>query len=249
MLIKNLDSHTLKKIAAVSMLIDHIGYLFIGSGIGRMYGNNTPEYEMWYQIYCIMRTAGRVAFPIYVFLLTEGIFYTRNWKKYGLRLGIFAVLSEIPFNLMTYGTLTAWEVQNVFFTLLIGLLTVKTAEYLCKNITFNSKNQYDLFFWLVTGLGGCILAIWMNTDYSYIGVLLTVFFYCYRFDRKIQCMGGFLWLFSTLGKIYYIWGLSAAFLLIYFYNGKKGSGRGKYLFYLFYPAHLLLLYWIYCLIF
>ncbi len=249
MLTKNLNSNMLKIIAAASMLIDHIGYLIIGSGIIRMYERDMPEYLMWYQIYCVLRTIGRVAFPVYVFLLTEGIAYTRDWRKYAIRLGIFAVLSEIPFNLMKYQSVIVWGTHNVFFTLLLGLLTVKTAEFLCENTVFNKTHQYDLFFWLIVTTAGCTLSIWMNTDYSYIGIILTVFFYRFRYDRKMQCTGGFFWLLVTLGKLYYIGGLAAAFLLIYYYNGARGSEKGKYLFYLFYPAHILLLYWFYCLIF
>ncbi|NLC03985.1 MAG: TraX protein, partial [Tissierellia bacterium] len=91
----------LKIIALISMVIDHYGAIF-QSGID------------------IYRIIGRLAFPIYAFLLVEGYTHTRDVKKYGRRLLIFALVSELPFDLAFYGKLSFTH-QNIFFTLFIGL--------------------------------------------------------------------------------------------------------------------------------
>lgn len=247
----------LKKIAAVSMLIDHTGYLLLGYGVLSILHSGDPRYGKWYCLYRIMRCIGRIAFPVYAFLLTEGIVYTRSWKKYALRLGIFALLSEIPFDLMCHQKMISFETQNVFFTLLIGLLTVKAAEGTSqwlerqkmqpgdKNLLMAGMDK-TLLAWITAAGLGCVIAALLKTDYNYTGILLIVLLYRLRQERLKKCVAGFLWIFAALGRTYYIWGLAVAFLLIYFYNGEPGSRRGKYAFYIFYPAHILLLYLIFC---
>ena len=110
------------------MLLDHIGVLLIGYGILMEMMPEQKEYASWYLLYCILRIIGRVAFPIYAFLLTEGFFHTRDWKKYAVRLGVFALISEIPFDLLAWQQPVDWRTQNVFFTLFLGLLMLKVLE-------------------------------------------------------------------------------------------------------------------------
>ena len=200
---QRLSGSTLKWIACISMLIDHTAFLLIGYGVLNTVSPGTPAYHMWIQLYYIMRSIGRIAFPIYVFLLTEGIVHTKSWTRYGIRLGIFAVLSELPF------------------------------DWMC-------VDQSSI---------GSIIAELMRTDYGYIGVILAVLLYLSRKDRKKQCILGFLWKSCHLGRISFLLGIAAAFLLIYAYSGKKGSSAGKYLYYGFYPAHILLLCILYQILF
>ena len=115
---KGLSGSTLKLIAIITMLIDHIGAAVIARLLIAGQGS-----EMLYKIYYAMRAVGRVAFPIFCFLLVEGFFYTGSRKKYALRLFGFALLSEIPFDLAFSGKILEFGYQNVFFTLLIGLLS------------------------------------------------------------------------------------------------------------------------------
>ena len=100
-----LNGFTLKWIAMLTMLIDHTGMVLF------------PQYR-------IFRIVGRLAFPIYCFLLVEGAVHTSNWKKYVSRLILFALISEIPFDLARSGQIVAADAQNVFFTLSFGLLAV-----------------------------------------------------------------------------------------------------------------------------
>lgn len=251
-----INSRQLKIIAAVSMLIDHTAYLLLGCGVQVILSPADPRYGKWYLLYRAMRTIGRIAFPVYAFLLTEGIVHTRSWKKYALRLSGFALLSEIPFDLLCEQKFVALRMQNVFFTLLIALLTIKAAEGavdLVQKREFRrtgqitwlpSEDKYLLIWMTATGLG-CVAAMLLRTDYKSEGVFLIVMLYVLRRQPLKKCMIGFLWMSLVSGKIYYIWGFAAAFFLIGLYNGEPGSRRGKYAFYLFYPVHILLLYGIF----
>ena len=100
---RGLNTFTLKIIAIVSMLVDHIGLVFF------------PEVMMF-------RIIGRISFPIFAYVLAEGIYYTKDITKYMLRLGIFALLSEIPYDLAVMGSVLEFSHQNVFFTLFFGVL-------------------------------------------------------------------------------------------------------------------------------
>ena len=100
---KGLNTFTLKMIAIISMLVDHIGHIFF------------PEVM-------IFRIVGRIAFPIFAYVLAEGIYYTKDITKYMMRLGIFALLSEIPYDLAIMGSMLEFSHQNVFFTLFFAVL-------------------------------------------------------------------------------------------------------------------------------
>jgi hypothetical protein len=236
-----LNGSNLKWIAMITMLIDHMGYLLLGYGVLWVLPESAIQYVKWYRIYWMMRCVGRVAFPVYAFLLTEGIAHTRDWKRYAWRLGIFAFLSEIPFDFMCFQKPFSMAGQNVFFTLLIGLLTVKAAEHASGRISGEKR----MTVWIViTGLG-CVTAVLLRTDYDYTGVILIVLLHLLRGTRIRQCVGGFFWLAISLKSWQYLGGLAFAFLLIGIYNGERGSGRGKYAFYAFYPLHMLALYLLY----
>ncbi|GGA29268.1 TraX family protein [Paenibacillus physcomitrellae] len=120
----SLDGSTLKIIAIIAMLIDHIAAVIL---IHPEINGNHPAFVHTGQY---MRMAGRLAFPIFCFLLVEGFMYTGNRQKYAMRLIAFAFLSEIPFDLAFSGQIVNLAKQNVFFTLWIGLLVMMGFEYL-----------------------------------------------------------------------------------------------------------------------
>lgn len=212
---------TLKCIALVTMLIDHIGAIFF------------PQY-MW------LRMIGRIAFPIYCFLLVEGYFHTKNVKKYLCRLCAFALLSEIPFRLAFYNDVTHHS-SNVFFTLFLGLL----AMYICDSV----KLQYPKL--QAAGYGAFVIvsaiAVWMNTDYDYRGIILIFIFYMFG-NSKVTQLGLSALLFGMMSSVQ-LYGV-LAFIPIFVYNGRRGPNHKalSMAFYLFYPVHLLVLYAIGCLI-
>lgn len=220
---RGISGTALKWIAIISMLTDHVCAVLLN--------HLTAAY--W-----IRGSIGRLAFPIFCFLLVEGFLHTRDLKKYALRLFVFALLSELPFDLAFYGALV-WEHQNVFFTLFIGLAVMAGMSYLKKKL-FDRALLLSLgnLFCLFAGMAAADL---LRTDYSWRGVLSIGLMYLFCASRVTQV----IW-----GGISFLWepGALAAFLPIWFYNGERGRG-GKYFFYFFYPLHLLALYGISCLLY
>lgn len=225
---KGLSNSTLKIIAIISMLIDHIGAALILPQL--------PSHPSLCTFYYILRLCGRIAFPIFCFLLVEGFFHTRNAARYGLRLALFALLSEVPFDLAFHKQLFYPEAQNVFFTLLIGLLTIYALHSVKRALPANSfvKQAAEIFIMLI----GMFAAWILKTDYDWIGVFVIMILYCYHENKTLSsCACCFLLCLQNLLEI-------SAFLavpLIRAYNKKRGISL-KYVFYLFYPLHLLLLY-------
>lgn len=251
-----LNGNQLKLIAVVSMLLDHIGFLLVGDGIILPRLETGEPLGGWWILYCVLRMVGRIAFPIFCFLLVEGFVHTRDWKRYALRLAAFAAVSEIPFDLMSSLEAVYWGAQNVFFTLLLGLLMMKALETVEARMSQGSAGR--LGGWKLQGAGIAILVVivlfcgaaWLlRTDYDYIGIMLIALFYWFRTDRLRLCALGFVWMSVTMRVLYFIPGLALGFLMIYFYNGQRGKWKGKYAFYLFYPLHLMILYGIYHVVF
>lgn len=240
---KGLNGNQLKLIAVVTMLLDHIGHLLIGGG---MLGNGIDAAAMdpiWVMVYMVLRNIGRVAFPIYAFLLVEGFLHTRDWKRYAMRLGIFAVLSEVPFDLFSSGSLADWNSQNVFFTLLLGLLMLKAMAA----VQSRFAGQSGMLLQMAVILAFCMVAWVARTDYYYIGIFLIALCAFFRENMRKVCLLGFVWM--AMHSPLLLPGYVAAFLILYRYNGQRGLFGGKYFFYLFYPVHLLILYLIYRIIF
>lgn len=230
-----LSGSTLKMLAMVTMLIDHIAAGFIERGLipalAGEYGMNSDIVNTWSVIDSVMRCVGRIAFPIFCFLLVEGYFHTKNIKKYLGRLLVFALVSEIPFNLAFYNSVWANAHQNVDFTLFLGLL----ALWLCDKVRQAKRGQRMLSILVLVATG--ILALLLRTDYDFVGVLLIFVFYVLHDNELIRDIAGAITLLGA-GTIE-IAGY-AAFIPMHFYNGERGW-RLKYIFYLFYPVHLLLI--------
>ena len=221
-----LNGFHLKLIAACTMFIDHMGYtLFPG--------------VVW------LRCIGRVAFPLFCFLIAEGCVHTHDRKKYALRLFVFAVLSEIPFNLMT-----GWAVwnpydQNVLWTLLLGAAV-------CWSIDGALKRRTAPAF-VLTG-AAMVAAFWLLevfcTDYGGWGMLLVAMFYGVRrapygqaAKMAAQAVGLAFFCIGVMGGVTIeLWALTAL-VPIWLYNGQRGFSHKavQYGFYAFYPLHILIL--------
>lgn len=223
---------TLKIIALFSMLIDHIGALVL-----RPYTDSVLETAGYVavrqqtEIYELLRTLGRFAFPIFCFLLVEGFLHTHNVWLYAARLFLFALISEIPFNLAFRDKLFSADYQNVFIELFIGLLVLIVLRKV-EQLKLNPFLKLFLAFLSVTS--AMFLAYFVKTDYNYKGILAIVILYLFNVGRKTQAIAG---------AAAFAWELPAplAFIPIYFYNGKRGW-KMKYFFYIFYPLHLFILY-------
>lgn len=141
-----LSGSTLKWIAIITMLIDHIGAVILEKGAIGAYNQQLStalSYEATFQLFQIdhiIRQIGRVAFPIFCFLLVEGFYHTSNRKKYALRLTLFALLSEIPFDIALNGAILEFSYQNVMVTMLLGFLTMWAME------TVRQKILHSFYF-------------------------------------------------------------------------------------------------------
>lgn len=253
---RGISSAVLKNIAVVTMLIDHIGAvivirLLIQKGL---YGAMVDQeaYIAWvgqnrgmYGTYMAMRIIGRLAFPIYCFLLAEGFQKTHNVKKYLGRMLLFALISEIPFDLALSGRLWDTEYQNVFFTLFIGLMVIAGLRLVDQRLagTETWRKLAGVGLYAVIIVAGSVLALVLKTDYSFKGILAITVLYLFRSRRKAQVWAGVI-VFLLMDGLEMIAALS--FLLIWFYNGERGR-QNKYFFYFFYPVHLLLL-WLVCVV-
>ena len=224
--IQILNGFHLKLIAACTMLIDHVGYVLFSDAL-------------W------LRCIGRIAFPLFCFLMAEGCVYTRDRRKYALRLLVFALLSEIPFNLMNTGT--PWDLshQNVLWTLLAGALLCWLVDWALQKRTAPGL----VLTGAVMAAAFCLLEL-ANTDYGGWGTLLVVMFYAVRrapsgtvSKMMAQTFGLAFFSIAIMGGVSVeLWSL-AALIPIWLYNGQRGFSPKavQYGFYAFYPAHILVL--------
>lgn len=203
------NNFTLKMIAIITMVIDHVGYTLF------------PQVTE-------LRAIGRISFPIFCFLIVEGFYHTRNTWNYLTRLIIFALLSEIPFDLAFHGGPFNWSYQNVFITLALGLCAIFCLEEL---------NARRIF--LIPLAAIFVIADLCKCDYGAGGVLLICMFYITKENKLIQCLLCTLILYVFYGT-FELYG-TIALLPILLYNGKRGPSP-KMIFYWFYPLHLLILY-------
>ena len=199
---------------------------------------------------------GRIAFPIFAFMIVEGYFRTGNLKKYAGRLFFFAILSEIPFNLAMGSRLFYPVHQNVLWSFLISLGLIHWNEKV--------KAQKKLWIRLLVGcasvLIGYIAGLLTMVDFYHAGILTVLVFYFFR-QRKWWCylgqliclwyinvelLGGFAYELQLFGETYFFvrQGLALLALIpIWLYRGKQGyhSKTLQYVYYAFYPLHLLIL--------
>ena len=223
----------LKTIACITMLVDHIGASCIEAGIltpgldsGTLSRDTLSAYPL-YRLDMVLRFTGRLAFPIFCFLLVEGFVHTRDVKKYVRRLFLFALISEVPFDLAFFRTPFDLSAQNVYWTLALGVLAMAGLKH------FEKPDGSASWKGLLCAAGCTLAALLACTDYNGIGVFIICALYLTRGDRKRQCI---------VGAVLFAWELTAplAFVLVWFYNGQRGacSPLHKKAFYWFYPVHL-----------
>lgn len=242
---KGISQEGLKLIACLTMLIDHIGYEIIYpvySGMSIVSAADLPQVRMVYRLYLLCRCIGRIAFPIFAFLLVEGFHHTRSRKKYALRLMLGALLAEIPYDLMVSGQ-AFWQQQSVMVTLLLGFCAVWCMD-----------RSRSLAWKPVVMLPFVLLAEVLMTDYGWAGIVLIALFDLSRqmYSPNLVRTGGMIVLFHYMSSyVFQIGGISfpmqvlgvLSMLFIMNYDGRKRTySRGAQLvFYLFYPVHMLAL--------
>ena len=150
---RRFSGSTLKMVGIVTMFIDHLGLAVIARMMRVTLAGERPVYLN--SIYLVMRSIGRLAFPIFCFLLVEGFDKTRNKTKYLFRLGIFALISEIPFDLAFSATVLEFRHQNVYFTLFLGLLS------LCAYVSMDKHRLPVPVRWLMSAMGVVVSSAWL----------------------------------------------------------------------------------------
>lgn len=219
-----LSASVLKVVAIVVMVIDHAAVVFVGESL-----------SVW-------RMIGRIGFPIFAFFIAEGAGRTKNVYKYMLRLAVFALVSEVPFDLAFYGEWFYAGYQNVFFTLLMGLMAIRAFQML----------DTVKLGWL-SPLSTAILAAgayFLKTDYNATGVVVIFLFYVVtrlpRLPRAV-CIVAVCFSLTLIvygGKLMYNPAEECAVFAavpLLLYNGQRGFKMNKYFFYGFYPGHIFLL--------
>jgi len=180
----------------------------------------------------LMRCVGRLGFPLFAFLLVEGFLHTRNLRRYCCSILLLALLSEVPYDLFRQGVVAVPGV-NALFTLLLGLLALSAIH--------RWEQRRLAACWLAVVLFAVIItAMLLRCDYGSSGVMFVVMLYVLGRQHVVQAAIGATML--PLGLV-----SALAFIPISLYNGQRGFIRGtigKYIFYSFYPLHLLALYFL-----
>ncbi|MBQ5951520.1 MAG: conjugal transfer protein TraX [Lachnospiraceae bacterium] len=261
---KGISGAVIKAAADITMLIDHLGASVV---VAVYYAAAKAQRTQILQNYHLMRNIGRIAFPLFIFLLIEGFFYTKSRAKYLLRLSIFSLLSEIPFDLaivlkkaeVQSGTILEFTSQNVFFTLAIGLACIWICDLVLEAGTGHEKGTAhilefpewkDLRGWAVLLGKGLICAAVafaamaaaaaLKTDYGRWGIAAICAAYAMK---KI----GLTWLVHPAAvAVLCLLASSEAYALFgwpltLFYRGERGRQLPRYFYYAYYPGHLLIL--------
>ncbi|WP_291581737.1 TraX family protein [Clostridium sp. UBA6640] len=221
-----MNNFHLKLTACICMLIDHIGFVLF------------PQY-------LFLRVIGRIAFPIFAYLITEGYMHTHSIKKYSIRLLIFALISQVPYMLTFRGTQL-----NIFFTLFIGLMALYATDY-----EFSENQLLNKILKVIVVSAIVISSYIFCAEYGIYGVLTILAFKLFKnnFTKLIivQIIINIVHIAPFYKYIFINGNLNlrlflqcASLLSLIFikkYNGEKGKSF-KYAFYAFYPVHILLLY-------
>ncbi len=215
-----LSGNTLKIIAAISMLIDHIGYIFFPDVI-------------------IFRIIGRLAFPIFAYMIAEGCRYTKNKLRYFLTIFILALVCQCAY-FYSEGDMYL----NVLLTFSLSIALIFSLQHCLKALRQGLYIKALLFPLLVTLI--YIFTLYFEIDYGFPGIMLPLFAsvvtpkdeYSRTFNVALFTVGLFI-LSLSLGGIQY-YSLYASVLLL-MYSGARGKYKMKYFFYVFYPLHLVIL--------
>lgn len=255
--IQFLTGNSLKVIAVLTMVIDHLCKIvlqwLLSNYWGGMVDNGQMSWEQFQQIDNFIRfdlqSVGTIAFPLFCFLLAEGFRYTRDKKRYIGLMFIFALISEIPFDIGFFSEYSQMEgtfpfylkYQNVFFTLFLGLLTLVCLERLSCKSEIRTEKIKSVILQVICVAVLALVAELIRCDYGIQGILYIAAFYVCRNHRIYQVLLFLLAYMGATGNQPPLCTLLAC-LIILLYNGKRGKLKLKYFFYAFYPAHILVLY-------
>lgn len=214
----------LKYTAFLSMVIDHVNQALI-----------TPYLQgggILSQVSILFSILGRIAFPLFALFLVEGFFKTSSRKKYLASLLLFAVISEVPFDLFFSAEIFNPRVNNVLFSLAMALVTI----WLIDALKGKFPGGYAVIWYLLSFVivaASCLATMFLSSDYEYHAILIVYSFYLFYDKPLLANLFGYLAIFKE------VWSL-LGFGLTLTYNGKRGK-QYKWLNYMFYPVHLLVI--------
>lgn len=227
-----MNATTLKIIAVIAMIIDHIAWAFVSL--------DSPLAQLMHGI-------GRLTFPIMAFFISEGFFHTKDFSKYLKRIGLFALISHLPYQYFQYGHsarlsegIGALLSSSIMFTFFISLIVLWIVH------TWN-KPKYIKIISVI-----CMLILSMFSDYSFFGPLLVLIFSYRRDNIIIQITNASIFIMAfviitfslPINENIFMFATFMPLLILLQYNGKQGNTKNKlikYSFYLIYPIHLLIL--------
>ena len=233
-----MDAKKLKWIAMITMLLDHLG-----AGVIKIMAKNDPAYS---ELYDVLRFVGRIAFPIFLFLMVEGVIHTRSILRYIRDLLIFAFVSDFFFDLALFGKNFDIKHQNVYFTLFLCTFLTFGVINVCAVFPASDAFRYDLVLFLTAAASW--VAYLIKCDYKYGGVLAFFVMLAVKMAFKdplyakqinvlavfLGCIVLYLYNKNELGAF-------VALLPVFLYNGKRGNIKYKYFYYAYYPLHLALI--------
>lgn len=219
---RSIPQEGLKIIACVSMLLDHIGAYLVP--------------------WAWLRMVGRLAFPLYCFLLVQGIAHTRSLRRYGMRLLLFAVISELPYDLLKYGKLD-FGGQNAIVTLLLGLCMIAAM-----------KRTQSLWKECAIAAAFAVAAVLLRVEYGSFGIaLIAVMYLTGEGTDSLLAVAVVLAAMGLLtpwtdGFPQQLPGVFAVFPIAA-YSGKRLTTNRweKWAFYLFYPLHMAIICFLTCI--
>lgn len=242
---------SLKLLALFSMLMDHLAKAVLSTGVLSDVLGVSGDLHLR----TMMMAVGRLAFPIFAWFVAEGCKKTKDPKKYLLRMLIFALLSEIPFRLCFYGRLSSVVTGNVMFTFLFAACSIYVSHWLVEK-----KIPYEVAV-LAPSVASMAVCWFLYTDYNAWGCALVLLLYYMPNEKgRLLITGTWITLFQLVWKgsnnglswvsgndynLLLQWLVEMlAVLFLAAYNGEKGKNKPwtKWLFYVFYPTHLLILY-------
>ncbi len=259
-----LSASTLKLIAVITMLIDHVAAGILLFTIREGIYPFGLDFDQASSLYYAMRNIGRVSFPLYCFLLVEGLEHTKSLPKYMINLLAFGIISEVPFDFalkvkkVPFSTDLVYMYQqnrdrlihnsNVYVTLFIGLVVIACMSFVEKKFFtpsemlptgFMTGNPFHMILYLAPIAAGAFICYRLGSDYDKWGIVLISMLYIFRKNRLFACMVGYVFFINMNNEAYSL----PAFLLMFLYNGEKGyfKPKSKYFFYLIYPVHLVIL--------
>ncbi len=232
-----LSGGMLKLLAVLMMTAYNFAVVIIHNG--KLYGYVDEYYQMaiateegarWLDLYNFLIIFRHFSFPIFAFLLVEGFIHTSNFWKYFIRVFIVAIVSEVPFDLCMFNETYNWSLQNPVFTLATALLVMHFMQVWKRDIV-------KMWFPVIVG---CVVAYFANFQYGAFGVAGMALMYYFHKEKILQMISGMAATAAGSVAVHFLPVLS--FIPIFFYNGERGRFNPKWLYYIYYPLHLVVFY-------